>query len=303
MFISRLDGGLGNQMFQYAYGCYLASKYETELLLDLDSFANQPPHGYLLHRFQINASVLSPTQSHLVPRRYRPEISKRGSWSGLVWNRLAAAKMRRHKEKPFGFQPQHLAPGNNRYLVGYWQSEKFFPGMRESLLQQFRLREQPSPKTLAIAESMQATNSIALHIRRGDYLNNPEAARLYHNLESNYYRRCVEQWSEQHANPQVYIFSNDPQWCSDNVTFDHKTHFVDHNDASTAHEDLFLISQARCCVVANSTFSWWGAWLNQRADKSILAPDTWFQPQTLDGSSIIPKSWSVVSIDRHAQAA
>ncbi len=301
MIVVRLDGGLGNQMFQYAYGHYLAQRHGCQLVLDLESYAQQPQHGYGLFHFCIDAAPLSSEQRRLVPRRYR-SAQHRG-WRDW-WPRRGLV---RHKESPFGFREQHLAVGDNRYLVGYWQSERFFPGQREELLQHFRLRAPLSDASRRVADDMRATASVAVHVRRGDYVQHAAAAKLYCQLDADYYRSAIEQWSCQQTAPRIFVFSNDLVWCRQHLQLPWPTTFVDHNSAETAHEDLVLMSQAQCAVIANSTFSWWAAWLNNRPDRVVYAPPAWFQPNTLDGSSIVPASWRTLRpntwSDRHLGTA
>lgn len=287
MIIARIDGGLGNQMFQYAYGLYLARRHDTELVLDLSSYEAQPQHGYLLDRLCVEAETVGPELRAFIPRRYRGTSSRfslRDVWGG--------GGLRRTKESPFGFQSKYLATPDHRYLVGYWQSEKFFPGIRSDLLKHFSLRSPLSPASQEVADKIRQTNSAVIHLRRGDYLTNPQAAKLYQPLDLAYYVQSLHAWASTQANVEVFVFSNDMPWCRQNLNLPWKTHWVDHNGSDTAHEDMFLMSQAACCVIANSTFSWWAAWLNDRPGKTVYAPRTWFRPGTMDGSHILCHGWN-----------
>ncbi len=301
MIITRIDGGLGNQMFQLAYGKYLAKLHHTELRMDISSYAAAPQHGYLLNRYATTAQVATSQQLRSIPRRYR--LDGRLQLRDLIpagW--LPASELRRHKESPFGFHPRHLAVGNHRYLVGYWQSEKYFPGMRGELLQEFQLLEPLSVVSRRVEERLRDCRSVAVHVRRGDYVSSASAAQIYCHLEIDYYRQAVLDWAQQHPGIQVFVFSNDIPWCRQNLQLPFPTHYVEHNSASAAHEDLELMRQANCCVIANSTFSWWGAWLNERKDKVVYAPSRWFHTGTLDGSSIVPDHWKRVN-EMHRRSA
>jgi hypothetical protein len=292
MIVSRIDGGLGNQMFQYAYGYCLAKKHSTSLLLDTNSYDSQPQHGYLLDRFQISASVLSAADQRRIPQRYRSQPGQ--GLSSYLQRLLSWGVLPRHKEAKFGFTEKHLQVANNRYLVGYWQSEKFFPGLRDDLLAQFKPRKPLSNTSRRMLDRIQATNSIAVHVRRGDYVTSKAAAKIYCNLPTNYYTSAIHTWAAKQVRPEVFVFSNDIPWCRQQFSLPYPVTFVDHNQALTAHEDMVLMSQAKCCVIANSTFSWWAAWLNEREEKAVYAPPNWFHAGTIDGSSIIPESWQVV---------
>lgn len=303
MIISRIDGGLGNQMFQYAYAYYLASKHNAPLMLDTGSYDAQPQHGYLLNHFNISASLLPNTEQHRLPRRYRSTSYK--NTRTLVQRLLPLSVLRRHKQTEFGFSSRHLSVPNHCYLVGYWQSQKFFPGLREELLKQFQPREPISEVTQRVLDRIQSTNSVAVHVRRGDYVTNSEAAKIYCHLPTCYYTDAISDWAASQVQPEVFVFSNDIAWCQHELQLPYPVTFVDHNTNANAHEDMVLMSHAKCCVIANSTFSWWGAWLNQRDDCTIYAPDRWFQSGTLDGSDIVPENWQRLSsnVSQHLKAA
>ena len=293
MIISRIDGGLGNQMFQYAYGFYLAQRAETEFYLDISSYEKQPQHGYLLDHFRIDAEVLPAKLVAKIPRKYRSSVAK------VTWlqDRFGLRSLRRHKERDFGFRSSHLQAGDNRYLVGYWQSEQFFPRMRDELLKQFALRRNLTAQSQEIGGRMAESNSVALHVRRGDYVTSQSAAAIYEHLSVDYYHRCLQMWASQQYRPEVYIFSNDIAWCREQFQLEYPTHFVDHTSADTAFEDLWMMQQAACLVMANSTFSWWAAWLNQRSGRQVIAPSRWFRPGAMDGSNILCRDWTVADVD------
>ena len=297
MIVSRIDGGLGNQMFQYAYGDYLARRHGSDFYLDVNSYREKPQHGYLLDHFAIEASELPDALQRCVPPKYRVDQSGlKGLWDWKALKRL--------KEKRFGFAPEYLKSVNNRYVVGYWQTEKYFPGQRESLLRQFQLRRPMTDASQRVADKIRSCESAVLHIRRGDYLTNQSAAKIYARLDLGYYTQALEHFAARSNKPiVVFVFSNDIAWCRENLSVPWNVHFVDHNNANTAHEDLAMMSSAKCCVIANSTFSWWAAWLNQREDRRIYAPPMWFQPGTLDGQHIVCPDWHVLPDPEQKTAA
>ena len=293
MIVTRMDGGLGNQMFQYAFGLYLASKHQSPLSLDLNSYHTGPQHGYMLDRFNVQAVELNNAIRAKLPRRHRAT-----TLSGLVsplpdW--LRADVLRREKERPFGFQEKYLQTPDDCYLVGYWQSEKFFPGLRSRLLEHFSPRSPISDTSMRIIERMQSCNSVSLHIRRGDYISNSANSKLYAQLSIAYYQECLERWAEERDGVQVFVFSNDIAWCLEQLRPKMPSHFIDHTGLEMAHEDMIMMSHSACNVIANSTFSWWSAFLNNRENKVVVAPAQWFCPGTMDDSSIPCESWSRAS--------
>ena len=291
MIVSRLDGGLGNQMFQYAFGLYLSEKHKTQLVLDLSSYQTGPQHGYMLDRFQISAKSLDHRSSRRIPQRYRTGAS---NWlpDWLRWNVL-----RRVKERPFGFHEKYLEASANSYLVGYWQSEKFFPGLRDELLKQFTPVVELSDESQRMIDRMQSAPSISLHIRRGDYVNNPATARIYEQLSLEYYQTCLQRFLARHEHVQIFVFSNDLPWCREHLRLSSPTHFVDHTNQQTAHEDLVMMRHATCNVIANSTFSWWAAYLNNRDDRTTCAPAGWFRPGTLNAEHLFSPAWQIVDAE------
>ncbi len=301
MIVTRVDGGLGNQFFQVAYGMQLAWKHGTELVLDLSSYRNQPAHGLLLNQFCIDARALSDSEQRLLPARYRSvhEHQRSSSWleklSGL-WQHSGLTRVR---EKPFGFDERYLSAADNSYLVGYWQSEKFFPDVRTQVRQSFRLSSSLSKPAARLFDRMHSGSSIAIHVRRGDYVSNPQAAAIYRQLSVEYYQRCVDDWLEANPHSQAIIFSNDIAWCQQNLAFPCPVTLVTSDVSAGAHEDLWLMTAAQAVVTANSTFSWWGGWLSQHRHVRVYTPRQWFYPRTLSDRDLPAEGWQLVD-DRQA---
>lgn len=296
MIVARIDGGLGNQFFQVAFGMQLAQRHGTELVLDLSAYANKPAHGYLLDRFQVTARPLHSNEMRRVPRRYRSPDAKGPAW-------FTFDGLKRVREKPFGFAQKYRDAPDDSYLVGYWQSERFFSDVVAQVRQQFRLREPLSATSERLREKMLATPSLALHVRRGDYVSNARAAAIYRNLSLEYYRQSVLTRLAERTAVEVYLFSNDIPWCRQHLALPCPVHFVEHTTSATAHEDLALMSAAESFVIANSTFSWWGAWLSQRTSCHVIAPRHWFHPGTLDDRYLACDGWQTMSDPAELQAA
>ena len=288
MIVARIEGGLGNQFFQYAFGTQLASLHGTELVLDLSSYASKPEHGYLLDRFSITARELSADERKRIPSRYR--IGKR---LFLPTFSFGGSELRRLRERPFGFADKYMSAPDDSYLVGYWQSECFFRDVTASIRNQFRPAVELSPESARIRERMLNSSSIAIHLRRGDYITTqPMAAR---NLSLSYYRECVLRQLEHRSDSEAYVFSNDIPWCRENLKLPCPVHFVEHTNNNTAHEDMWLMTAAECLVIANSTFSWWGAYLAEREERKVYAPASWFHPNTMDDRFLNCSDWILIS--------
>ena len=288
MIVARIEGGLGNQLFQYAFGTQLAKVNDTELVLDLSCYASQPQHGYLLDRFSITARELNPQERKRIPARYQ---SDRRSVFPLI--SLGRKELRRLRERPFGFAEKYFSASDDSFLVGYWQSERYFPSVESNILLQFRPCGPMSLESARLREKMLNASSIAIHIRRGDYITDkPMAIR---NLSLSYYRTCVLSQLEKRPDSEVYVFSNDIPWCQDNLDLPCPVHFVEHTDNATAHEDLWLMTAADSMVIANSTFSWWGAYLGERKERTVYAPKSWYHANTLDDRFINCEHWVHVS--------
>lgn len=284
MIVARIEGGLGNQIFQYAFGTQLATLHGTELVLDLSSYSCKPEHGYLLDRFSIGAREIRPDERKRIPGRYR--LGKRSLLQTLSFG---GNELRRLRERPFGFADKYMSSPDDSYLVGYWQSECFFRDVTANIRSQFRPAVALSPESSRIRDRMLNSSSIAIHLRRGDYITTqPMAAR---NLSLNYYRECVLKQLEHRSDSEVYVFSNDIPWCRKNLMLPCPIHFIEHTNNNTAYEDMWLMTAAECLVIANSTFSWWGAYLAERHERKVYAPTSWFHPNTMDDRFLNCDDW------------
>jgi len=293
MIVTRLIGGLGNQMFQYAFGLHLATQTKQSLYVDTSGFETYRLHALAINHFAISASQLPKSHRRRLPGRYRGTSRIReitdNLW-GLIQPETASLKLRR--EKPFGYQPHYTSPTTNLYLDGYWQGEDFFPKMRAKLREEFTLAQPLTPRSRDVAAQIVQQESIAVHVRRGDYVTNDKTKKIYRNLDADYYRKCLTDIQQHIENPKVFLFSNDIDWCLKNLDVGLPVTPVTHNNAATAYEDLCLISQCRHAVIANSTFSWWGAFLaRESAARRVYYPDPWFHPETLNGSALGCSDW------------
>lgn len=162
------------------------------------------------------------------------------------------------------------------YLDGYWQSEKYFSDYEERIREEFSVRAPLDGRSLELAEQMRERPSVSVHVRRGDYFSNPVTAAVHQVCDVEYFQRGIAYLGERLENPTFFVFSDEPDWARDNLRIPYPTTVISHNDASRNYGDLRLMSLCDHHIIANSSFSWWGAWLDPSSDKIVVAPKTWF---------------------------
>jgi len=269
MIIVKLIGGLGNQMFQYAAARRMAYFHKTTLKLDISAFNWYKLRTYSLNHFNIMENIANPTE-------------------------VANFKGRIIKEKFFDFNPNETTATENIYLDGYWQNEKYFSGIEDIMRMEFRVKYNLYGKNKELAAYIRECPSVSIHIRRGDYVTDPITNAAHGVCTLDYYHRCINKLLDKVKNPHFFIFSDDPDWVAKNLDLDFPTTLVVHNGIERDYEDMRLMSMCQHNIIANSSFSWWGAWLNANPDKLIFAPRQWFQNEAIDASDIIPSGWQRV---------
>jgi hypothetical protein len=288
MIVVKLIGGLGNQLFQYALGRHLSIMNQTELFLDISGFETYKLHKYSLWPYKIQAELAS---KHLLAQ-YKSPPRRLISWfSSLLSQR---PKMSRVLEPHFQFTDEILECVGNIYLQGYWQSEKYFAAIRDNLLKELEVSTFQSGRDLEISKQIQAVSSVSLHVRRTDYVTNEMTNSFHGTCDIDYYNRAITAISSMVDDISFFVFSDDPKWAKDNLNISHPVVFVDHNTAERNYEDLRLMSQCRHHIVANSSFSWWGAWLNPKPEKIVFAPKKWFNAVEQNNKDLIPSRWNKI---------
>lgn len=289
MVITQLLGGLGNQMFQYAAGRALSLRRGCEYALDISSFETYKPHqGFELQRVFNHSFALA---SKLDIRRILWWQSSRRI-RGIVTRPVLEFLRSPHLVVEPHF---HVWPGIQDvvppcYLVGYWQSEHYFSDVKETIRSDFTFSESLSYKNLGLAKEIGAVNAVSLHIRRGDYVQNSKALAVHGLCPLEYYGAAVQYISKRVEAPCFFVFSDDIDWARANLKMSQPCCYVDYNHGAESYNDMRLMSLCRHHIIANSSFSWWGAWLNSRADKIVIAPKQWFRSNT-DTSDLLPQSW------------
>lgn len=273
MIIVRLRGGLGNQMFQYAAGRALAAHHQVPLKLDLYTYARHPYRRYELHRFQIDAVEATREEVHRFTGS-NPVIRFLNKRENYFRCPGVFAQPHYHFYEDFFALPKDI------YLSGYWQSEKYFTGIAGLVRQQFTPANKLDDRNAAVQQQMQSENSVAVHVRRGDYTGGNYAS-FFGTLHETYYGSAITRVRQRVGNPVFYFFSDDIAWCK-SAFGSIGAEFIGHNSGADAYKDLLLMASCRHNIIANSTFSWWAAWLNANPDKIVVAPQQWFATPYLD---------------------
>ena len=286
MFIIQLIGGLGNQMFQYAAGRRLAHHHNTSLFLDVSLFSAYKLRKYELDIFNIEAAIAP------------PDMLKQVAFSSkdIIYLRLRNVFLpniiiRYIREKSYEFDEYIYNAPDNYYIEGYFQSERYFADISNVIRKNFTFKNEPNEENKRILSRIQNTNSVSLHIRRGDYISNPKTMETHGVLGIDYYLKGLNYIEKNIRTPEIFIFSDDIAWAKENILIKMPIHFIDHNQSSRDYEDLRLMSCCKHNIIANSSFSWWGAWLNQNPDKIVIAPQKWFNDPTINTNDLIPSTW------------
>lgn len=290
----RLMGGLGNQMFQYATGYALARKWNVPLLLDRSFLDARPPgmdwtpRPYALDVFRLHAQFATPR----VLRRMRRE------WDRPVWRGLSRAlpslfRPQCYLERSTGHDAKLATLEPPIYLEGFWQNEGYFNAVARELRDEvFVPVEEPPERNASLLREIASVCSASIHVRRGDYVHNAQAAGYHGTCTVEYYRDASEELVRDKQVDHFFVFSDDPAWAKANLQLPRPATHVAHNTGAHGHWDLWLMKHCRHHIIANSSFSWWGAWLNAQPGKCVIAPARWFQGTDMPPSHILPASWT-----------
>lgn len=294
MIITTLHGGLGNQMFQYAVGRALSVELNQPLHLNISRFNNYHLHnGFELAKIFFGPmSIASTTHMREVLGWRAYPLSQ-----GLL-NRQAFTFLRGGNyvvEPHFHYWPEIRNASTDVVLIGYWQSEKYFQLIQSLIRNDFSFRLPISERNAKIAKEMQGCNSVSLHVRRGDYLKTKFSTSIHALCSTDYYQLAIKQICERVKNPKLFIFSDDIPWVKSNLKIEIPCDFIDHNRGSESYNDMRLMSYCSHHIIANSSFSWWGAWLGKSNKQIVFYPKNWFRELKYDTSDLTPSSWRAIN--------
>ncbi len=298
MIIVSLSGGHSNQLFQYAVARNLAIKSKTELGIDLDRLSKrydtEVAREYEIGVYNLKAAVINHADVHIESQNVIKRSIQHLLYRDKVYQYrtdVASFTDKSIKEHvPGQYSADILKPARAIYLEGEFQNEKYFKDIRPQLLEDLQYKTKPNKQNSELLKDiMSRDNTVSIHVRRGDYVDHPNASKFHVTTKLDYYGRAITLMARKLGKPYFYVFSDDPIWCKKNLYSKFPMHFVDIN--KNGSDDMRLMRSCQHNIMANSSFSWWGAWLNENPKKIIIAPKKWFGDSVLGADSIIPKDW------------
>ncbi len=290
MIVTKLIGGLGNQMFQYAVARNLAYKNNSEVKLDINHYKIKVlPHGLPYRPYDL--SVLKLKENIATEKDL--SLFKSNS-TGLLERGLKKIKNiisapRVIYEPHFNFYPQLLNEKGNIYIDGYWQCEKYFLEIENIIRDEFQIKHSLTSEGFEMLEKIKSTNSICLNIRRQELASNPNL-NIFIGLE--YIQKTIKYMNEKISNPHFFIFSDELDWVKQNVKIPYDHTIVESNLYGEKFKDcLYLMTHCKHFIIPNSSFGWWAAWLGSDKDKKVVAPEKWLIDPKYNTKDIIPSNW------------
>lgn len=301
LIIVRLLGGLGNQMFQYAFGRSLSVTHNRALKFDLSIYANKKAkwamRAYALNHFSLSAQPaadqeLKPFQKYLRPNTGNKILRRASS--------IIPAAMKSYIFEPLGknftFNPNLLSMKlpETVYFDGFWQTEKYFMAIEDLLRRDFEFKGPPDKVNQDMIGQIAGREAVAIHIRHGD--NATKVAAKHGVLPIDYYYKAVADLVKKLPQPHFYIFSDDPAWAKANLKLDYPSIFVTHNGEEKHYEDLRLMAHCKHHIIGNSTFSWWGAWLGKKTGQQVYAPSRYHMDAKIPMADLYPADWILIDV-------
>ena len=274
MITVEMLGGLGNQLFRYAAGRSLAQKHKTGLILDVSHYEKYKLRTFELGCFNIKAEVRNSTD---------------------IFTRIATGALKffpgqkTYREKYYHFDSGFFDLPDGTYLSGYFQSEKYFSPIALQLKKELTLKTM-TLITKKLLKEITSTNSVSVHVRRGDYADNPATQKLHGICPPEYFHKAFTLIEKKINDPHYYFFSDEIAYVKKNMEMKRKSFYVAASPVGPA-EDLILMSRCKHNIIVNSTFGWWAAWLNPNPHKIVITPIKWYLHGPKDTQDLLPVSW------------
>ena len=256
--------------------------------MDIGGFEKYTLRKYSLHHFNISAKIATQDQLKIFYGRNESPFFDR------VKYKLFKKGKPIYKEKKRIFDPNFNSLQLPIYLDGYWQSEKYFNNCEKEIRKEFTIKSSLSEETKKLINLIKKCNSVSLHIRRGDYVTNKKTYKVHGVIDLNYYKKSISYLNSLQSDLKFFIFSDDVEWVRNNFSWLKNCTYVGHNNADNNYQDLNLMSYCKHHIIANSTFSWWGAWLSNNKNKIVITPKNWFNNLKSTETDLIPKDWVVL---------
>lgn len=287
-----LNGGLGNQLFQYAAAKTLAVKHGTSLEFDVIPLYSKLQLSALATYRKPELDVFcieAQTNGMLFKNKFLYPLSKTQFFLNRFYNRW---KFNYYMEKDFAFDGSVMELPDNTYLDGHFQSERYFKPAEEIIRKECRFKRPLTGQNSEWEKLINNAVSVSVHIRRGDYVALQKNIQKHGTTSPEYYKKAVSYIAEKINQPVFFIFTDDVPWVREHFTLDFPFHIIGNNTtADSSHLDMQLMSFCRHHIICNSTFSWWGAWLNNKSDKTVIAPEKWFADPSINSKDIYPPDW------------
>jgi hypothetical protein len=297
MVIAEISGGLGNQMFQYAAARSLAIKLNAPLYLDLIGYEYKKddpfntPRPFELDRFCTSFELLTPA--------LRKQLIHASRFQKLILL-LKGQKPKWYKQKTFAYDNSWEQLEGPVYLSGLWQTEKYFINHADIIRKDFVFKQPLDTKTISCLNEIKNCNSVSVHFRRGDYVRTKEVNAFHGTPPVTYYQKAVQKILAEKPDSRFFVFSDDPEWVRENfLPYYPDSILVDWNNGTDSWKDMLLMQSCLHNIIANSSFSWWGAWLNQNPGKICIAPSPWFQhtDEFYTYDDVVPPNWKKIKYD------
>ncbi len=276
-------------MFQYAAGVSLAERHGTRLAIDKTWFdahkhTVDAPRTYELDCFRLPEDFVT-ADDYIVIGENDRSLKRR------IYLRTRAAKQAKvshYNEPHYHYDPSFLKQSKHTLVEGFFQSEKYFSNVRRTLLERFTFAKDPSGDNNKLAEKITKSNAVSLHVRRSDYASVKATKETHGLMGMDYYKAAADYIAKRAPDPTFYVISDDPEWCKKNLKLPYSIVYVENKDG---WKDMQLMSMCRHHITANSSFSWWGSWLDPHTEKIVVAPKKWFVDGSMNTKDVVPEAW------------
>jgi hypothetical protein len=290
--ITRIHGGLGNQLFEYAAGHALARRLGVPHKVDTRVFGEAGERPLALREFNVPLAEAAPEEL----RRVAPQWGRWWKNKFILWRQRTTPFRRRRwiREETLDFDARLFSVRPPVYLDGWWQSEKYFADCAADIHALFGAVRAPSSRTATLGAELAAQRAVAVHVRRGDYVGNRDASLFHGVCPPAYYQAALAWIRERQPSARFAVFSDDPGWARENVARDGAARLIEADPAHSAHEDFYLLGCCAHFIIANSSFSWWPAWLSRSPGRLVVAPRRWFLGHDVKPADRFPADWHLI---------